>query len=165
MEYCRVTGLEMWMARLQLGSWGATPIPHEELRRPRESATKLNPDPEQPPAIQIAEARVDGHEVVVAYLHQRPLVEPEWRQLVGALRLRFNLAPVLAVLEASAGVIRVDGSFCRDHRERTFLAAAVLQRSWAWDESEVIRIREGETETHVEAALQEDGVWKAAVLR
>jgi hypothetical protein len=77
-------------------------------------------------ARQIAECMVDGEPLRVALPAARGPVDP----------------PFVRVLEASEGRLRVDTAHC-DREDAGAIAAAVVNKAWAWDESERVVVELG----------------------
>jgi hypothetical protein len=117
--------------------------------------------------LQIAECRVDGTTVLVLFVNSPELTRDYWRNLPSTAQAKFDGAPLLVVLDAFDGHLRVDTSFC-DHDEAqrlaAFIAAAVIWAKWSLDESTRIRIEAAEQVVEVEPRCVEKRWWATIVM-
>ena len=158
----RVAEMEEWWGGAQSGVWTIIPVTLADGQQEPTDRPKIGPS-----VTQIATCRVDSGPVVLVHAHFPKLALDEWRALAIALLAKFNDAPVVVVMEVSTGRLRVDTSFCcRDEAQlaASFAAAAVVQASWAWDESAEIRVESALQFADVEARF--DGkCWRATIVR
>jgi hypothetical protein len=120
---------------------------------------------------QEARCRVDGKILFLVYAHYPKLEIDAWTSLARTVQAQFDSAPILVVMDMSSGRVRVDSSFCsRDEQQRAgaVIAASVVQASWAWDESERMRIEDCDRYVEVEARFDGEqwcatvGAWRSA---
>ena len=130
------------------------------LQVPPTEYERLGPAPRQ-----VAECLVGGMRVVVVFANNPKPLPDEARSLGAALRALFEGAPVIVVLASAEGRIDADTSYCDgdDALHAAYLAAAVIQVRWGWDDSPVIRIES--SGRGVEVVPTWDGArWHASLL-
>jgi hypothetical protein len=148
----------MWFCSAPKGVWEIVPaafrtgkleIAPDDIRKLGPSGTSID----RKAVFQVAECLVDGNTVLVLLAAHPEVTGDTWRSLAGALQARFGGAPVIVVLANSEGHLRVDTSLC-DRAEpqlaSSFIAAAVTQARWGWDESARICLEAGEQNFEVE---------------
>jgi hypothetical protein len=171
MQAATVEEVGMWLCSATAGAWVIVPAAlaaDGRLQMRPDDIQKLGPGAtiDGRGVLQIAECRVDGMTTLVLFAHHPSLARADWRSLAEGAQAKFEGAPVIVVLEASEGHLRVDTSFCdRDEPQRTasFMAAAVIQSRWTLDESARIRIECGRQVVGVEPRFDGER-WQATLI-
>jgi hypothetical protein len=149
MRSATVDDVGMWFCTAPAGVWEIVPATFGNGKLQIAGAPLIDGKA----VLQIAECHVDGKTVLVLLAAHSEVTDDARRSLAGAVQARFGGAAVIVVLEISEGHLRVDTSFC-DRTEAelaaSFIAAAVIQARWGWDESACIRLEAGEQDFAVE---------------
>ena len=159
MQSAFVEDLSDWWCIFTAGAWSIIPVVHANGAV---SGAAIEADEA---VRQLACCRVDDLTVLLVFAHFPALAREAAHSLARAAQSEFSADAVLIVTEASEGFLRVDTSCCGsdEARRAAYLAAAVVQASWAWDESPRIRIASDVESVAVEP--RHDGAhWRATLV-